>query len=61
MSKTMHQQTAQNKKRTFLYNANSRDQTLLHAVVAPWYQRHSSGGVDNKVPQLHATKSEPID
>ena len=31
-------------------------QTVLRGVVAPCY-----GDVDNKVPQLHATQSEPLD
>ena len=30
-------------------------QTQLSGVVAPY------GGVDNKVPQLHETKSAPLD
>ena len=35
-----------------------RAQTVLCGVVVPCYQ-HSS--VDDKVPQLHATQSEPLD
>ena len=58
----MHQQTAQNKIQVFPYDASLRAQTLLYGVVAPCHQCHRSGGVvENKVPQLHTTKSEPLD
>ena len=58
----MHQQTEQNRKQVFPYDASLRAQTLLCEVVTPCHQYHSSGGVvDNKVPQLHLTKSEPLD
>ena len=40
---------------TFLKRVSLRAQTELRGVVAPCYQ-----GVDNKVQQLHATKSEPL-
>ena len=35
---------------------NLKAQTVLRGVVVPCY-----GGVDNKVPQLHTTQSEPLD
>ena len=38
---------------------SQRAQTVLLGVVALRYQHH--GGVDNEVPQLHATMSEPLD
>ena len=34
---------------------------MLRGVVAPCYQHHHHGGFDCKVPQLHATQSEPLD
>ena len=33
---------------------------MLRGVVASCYQ-HLVGGVDNKMPQLHTTQSEPLD
>ena len=39
----------------FLFLYKSRAQTLLYEVVAPCYE-----GVDNKIPQLQATKCELI-
>ena len=41
-----------------------RAQIVLRGMVALRYQHHQpfiAGGVDNKVPQLHATHSEPLD
>ena len=41
-----------------------RAQTVLRGVVAPCYQHHQPhvvGGVEDKVPQLHAMQSEPLD
>ena len=41
-----------------------RAQTALRGVVAPCLQHHQPhvvGGVDNKVPQLHAMQSESLD
>ena len=35
-----------------------RAQTAMCEIVALLYQH---GGVDNKVPQLHATLTEPLD
>ena len=35
---------------------------MLCGVVAPCYQHYQPhGGVDNKMPQLHATQSEALD
>ena len=38
-----------------------RAQTVLCGVVAPSYQHYHHGGVDNKVPELYATRSELLD
>ena len=42
-----------------------RGQIALNGVVAPCYRHHQPpvvvGGVDNEVPRLHATQSEPLD
>ena len=43
-------------------NFNLRAQAVLREVVAFCYQHQQYGrGVDNKVPQLYATQSEPLD
>ena len=40
----------------------SKDATVLRGVVTPCYQHQLLvGGVDNKMPQLHATQSKPLD
>ena len=44
------------------YNSTSgslKAQTVLRGVVASCYQHYDD--VDNKVPQLHTTQSEPLD
>ena len=43
-------------KQAFPSDASPRAQALLRRVVAPCYQLHRSGGVDNKAPK----KSEPL-
>ena len=50
------------KRQAFLYDTSLRAPTLLRWIVAPCYYNHSSGdGGDNKVQQIHATKSGPFD
>ena len=42
----------------------SKAQTALRGFMAPRYQHrqpHVASGVDNEVPKLHATLSEPLE
>ena len=46
----------------FINAGSLRAQTAVRGVVVPCYQHHNAvDGVDNNVPQLHATLSESLD
>ena len=57
MRKTQYAKTVDTSicKQNRTYTVTAISSTKMHEVVAP------CGGVDNNVPKLHATQSEPLD